>query len=275
MSDLACEAYDILESTLTEGDREELKEIYRKVSSQIYWKQVLDNAFPILVDMAEEITETLVMAKEGGPWGKVPNEDVNLFVEEDPKYMARRQALILLLAKKLLGGLKTRTNQKARDIRILSPIEELDLQDVIDQDGETEEQTSSVDDSVEVAASLERKEVDISLEGKCLHDGRHVRTTVQRRRKNKDNYLELYCRDCRKIVKSTLYRTSGEAPKKVCSHPNSEWVGGKEGQEAICSEPTCQALIEDPEIYKWASVGLEPFGDDPSQDEVITLCSEY
>ncbi len=279
MSDEMDETREVLESTLNQGDREHLQEIYREVNNQLRWGRILDNAFPILLEMAEELVKPSKMAKEGGPWHTVYEEEQDLFKEEDPKAMARRHSLLLLLAKKLLGGLKTRVNQAAAAIRVLSPEDELDLYDLIEAGKEEEEEVEKTDEEanpvvrkIEVVAQLEREEtveIDLSLAGNCLQNGRHIRTTMRRRRKNENSYMETYCRDCHRVVKCVCYKTEGETAPIRCFHAEAEWVEGKEGREAQCSK--CQEPIRDPSVFKWSDVGLEPFGDDPDQDEVITL----
>ena len=273
------EARAVLESTLNQGDREHLQEIYHEVNNQLRWGLILDNAFPILLELAEELVKPSGMAKDGGPWHTTYEEEQDLFEEGDPKAMARRHSLLLLLAKKLMGGLKTRVNQALDDIQILSPEAELDLHDLVEAEREKAEEIrraveeeAPVVQEIEVVAEIRREEVveiDLSLEGNCLQNGRHVRTTMRRKRKNENSYMETYCKDCHRVIKCVKYKTEGaEAPTR-CFHAEAEWVEGKEGQEAQCSK--CQEPIQDPSIFKWSDVGLEPFGDDPALDEVITL----
>jgi hypothetical protein len=114
----------------------------------------------------------------------------------------------------------------------------------------------------------------ISPGGICKSGGSHIRTTVRWKRRNKDLFKETYCKDCRTVVYS-LRVEADRKDKRPCQHPGAEWVEGQEGKEAICTEASCQAPISNPETYHWVDAGLEPFDDDPTKDEVITLCSDY
>jgi len=264
---LAHEADELLETTLTQDDRERLQEIYRDINGEIRWSQVIDNAFPVLLEMAEELVQVGGMCKNGDPWHMVLEEDVSLFLDEDPKAMARRHSLILMLAKKLLGGLKTRVNQTANDIQVLSQEEEDELVAIawseVDQEPEVEEPVARP----EVVA-----EVEIAPAGDCLKGGNHIRTTVRWKRKNGEMFSETYCKDCRKVVR-TVHTQIDRPSERVCQHPGAEWVEGEEGKKAVCT--ACKGDIPNPETYHWVDSGLEPFGDDPSKDEAITLCSDY
>lgn len=277
---LAEEAEEVLEQTLTADDQEELQGIYKRVSKQISWDRVLDNAFPLLLELAEELVETETMCKNASPWDDTLESEQILFDNGDDKVMARRHSLLLMLAKKLLGGLKTRVNQSMGDIRILSQDEETELVAVIDEAEELEREIRLDEDDEEVLDEEENEvartevvaQVDIAPEGDCRQSGRHVRTTVRWKRKNDDMIRETYCKDCRQIVESIAAQKTKLEPKQ-CRHPGAEWVDGKEGEEARCTE--CQEPIPNPETYHWVDAGLEPYGDDPSQDEAITLCSDY
>jgi len=270
--DLIEEAGEILETTLTEEDRDHLQSIYKDVNREIRWGQVLDNALPVLLELAEELIETEGMCKGNSPWDKVCGDDQDLFDNpEDLKVMARRHIMLLSLAKKLLGGLKTRVNQCVADIRIISPDEEIQLLEIATQPEPIEDEVEEVRQkkNTEVVAAIE-----ISPQGTCKNGSTHGRTTIRWKRRNEDMFKETYCKDCRTVIEKIQVVTDRQV-KKPCSHPGAEWVEGQEGKEAICTEPSCKAPIPNPETYHWVDAGLEPFDDDPTTDEVITLCSDY
>ena len=279
---LAEEAYEVLETTLTEEDRERLQDIYKDVNSQIKWGHVIDNAFPVLLDLAEQLIETEGMHKDGGPWHTITESDQILFDSEEPKHMSFRHLLLLLLSKKLLGGLKTRVNQSIGDIRVLSMDEETELQEIVDEaedlemDARLDEDEDEIFEGEDAAVAKKQGEVvaeiDIAPEGDCRQSGRHVRTVVRVKRKNDEVFSETYCKDCRAVIKRTEGKTT-KAAKAECLHPGAEWKEGLEGKEAVCTG--CGEPIEDPSIFDWVGASLEPYGDDPTKDEVIVLCSDY
>ena len=95
-------------------------------------------------------------------------------------------------------------------------------------------------------------------------------------------YKRIYCKSCRRVVK----RTNVSKPKKTltekereeeyeklketCEHKQVLWVQGKEGKEAYCTH--CDfSPVPEPGKYNWSYVGLEPYGDEPTKDEVINL----
>jgi hypothetical protein len=282
---LAEEAQDVLDQTLTEEDKATLQEVYKDFSGQIRWGRVIDNAFPILLGMVEELLEADEMAKEGGPWDMVNSSDMLLFEDGDDKSMARKHSLLLMLAKKLLGGLKTRMNQSMKDIRVLSVNEEIELEALVEAAEETERELRMDEEEIdedeetpwEEESAVARHEVvaniDIAPEGDCRQSGRHIRTTVRWKRLNGDMFQETYCKDCRQVVKKVAATKRTLPSPKVCQHPGAEWLEGQEGREAVCTE--CKGPIENPDTYQWITAGLEPFGDDPTTDEAITLCSDY
>jgi hypothetical protein len=277
------EAVDKLTSHLTEAERDKVFDIYKDISAEIRWGRVLAEMFPNLLDAVQDVIFGLNDFKSNryvkrNPWEAI-QADTSLFEDGDEKAMSRRHLLLLYLTKKLLGVAKTKVNLEVADIPVLGPQEESDLLDIVQAAEEREEEQvmarAELDADHEVTAELERERViDLSPDGDCRQNGRHVRTEVRYRRKNDESFSEQYCKDCRQVVKKTVFKGSG-APVKVenCEHPGAEWVEGKEGKEAICTK--CQGPIPNPETYQWATAGLEPYGDDPTKDEAITLCSAY
>jgi len=273
---LADEAGDVLSETLTEEDRVQLQEIYKAIGKQTQWGKAIDKAFPTLLGLAEEMVKTEGLAKEGGPWFNVLEHEQCLFDDREPKAMARQHLLLLLIAKKLLGGLKTRVNQGMGDVRVLSQEEEVELEAIVEEAVEAQDLRDLVDgwNSQQERKVVQREvvaQIDIAPQGGCLRSKQHGRTTVYWKRLNGIMFREVYCKDCRQVIETV--KALRQAAPKECHHPNAEWVEGKEGEEAVCSN--CEKPIENPSTYQWITAGLEPYGDDPSQDEAITLCSDY
>ncbi len=256
------EAQATLEFTLTEEERKDLQVIYGEINRQILWDSAIGEGFTSLLGMGEDLLNGgEARTKHGSAWHTVTSEETRLFREEDPKSMSRKHLLTLLLAKKLLGGLRTRVNQSIEDIRILLPEEEEHLMDVATQP----DQPAAKDVVAEIA---------ISPEGKCCRGELHIKIEVRWKREDGNLIKETYCKGCRQVIQR-LVNSVKESTRAKCQHPGAEWVEGAEGQEAICCNPACRAPIEDPDTYHWTESGLEPVDDDPNQDEAITLCSDY
>lgn len=270
------EAAEILSSRLTVAEREKVFDLYKDMSTQIRWGRVLSELFPNLLDAMQDVLFGLNDFKSNryvkrNPWEAL-KADQSLFEDGDEKAMSRRHLLLLYLVKKLLGVAKTKVNQETAEVPVMGPQEESDLLDIV-QMAQEEEEEEAMSREIEVNATLERELVDLAIEGDCRQNGKHARTEVRFRRKNEEVYSEQYCKDCRQVIKRTLAKGSAAPSTVPCEHPGAEWVEGLEGKEAVCTK--CKGPIPNPETYQWANVGLEPFGDDPSKDEVVTLCSDY
>jgi hypothetical protein len=264
--DVEVEAQEILDSHLTGGDWEEVVGVFREISSNVRWGKIAERAFPaLLLGIRDgvfgdgEFSEGKY-TKNGYLWHGVPDEDIELFGGEDPK-MARQHLLLLLLYRKVLGMLKTKVRAEIKALPTLTPEQELDLEEAI-----VELQTT---DENPVIARLDR-EARQAGEG-CMHP----RIVYLRRRSLGRVYLDKHCRTCDKRIEVDSIGALEQDRKKPgpCKHNSASWVTGKEGQEAECAD--CGKPIEDPGRFRWERSGLEPFGDDPSQDEVITLCSDF
>lgn len=267
------EAEEILEATLTEGDLVEVQTMYKDLSRQIRWKQALDAAFPLLVELGEELMDSDEMhkAKHDPLAGDGRSSLLN---PNDPKTMARKHLTVLSLTKKLLGGLKTRVNRGIEDIRILSYAEELDLLTVACEPEPAVADEEESEDADESKAGELPANIQIGPERGCIRGGSHTRTTTSWRKLNGGQVREVYCKDCRTTIE-TAYNTGKLRSKRLCTHPDAEWVDGKEGKEAICINPFCRALVPNPGTYNWVVAGLEPYGDDPTKDKAEVLCSNY
>jgi hypothetical protein len=253
------EAQELLENFLTEDEATEAHELYKDVNERVRWGNVLDEAYSVLLEIVGELVDNPSMGKDGlPPWSAISEEDRLLFEGDDPKAMARQHSMILGLAKKLLGGLKTRVVQSRKSIRVLSLKEEDHLMEIAEE--REEEEPLILKGNIKVSPVAR---------GNC----KHARTTISTKAKSDCLLMRTYCHDCHTVVEVKSLQT--QRPTGKCEHSQATWVEGREGQEAICSNPRCAASIEDPSIYRWDARGLEPPGDDPTNDEVITLCSDY
>lgn len=270
-------AEEILASRLSEVERAKVLEIYRDISHQIRWGKVIAEFFPTLLDNIQDVIFGLNGFKSPAgrytktdPW-KALGADQSLFDEGDDKAMSRRHLLMLLLVKKLLGALKSKTKLELAEIPVLSAAEETRLLEVVQVRREAEEEAGMAR-HLGVVARLERERIELAPEGDCRQDGRHVRTEIRFHRKNEEVYSEQYCKDCRQVIRRVSVRSPLDK-SRPCDHPGAEWVEGLEGKDAVCSR--CKEPIPNPETYRWEEVGLEPVGDDPTADETVVLCSAY
>jgi hypothetical protein len=280
------EATQILESSLNEGEIAELADIKQELSRTIRWGRVLDGAFgPIFRNL-----ETLILgggeevAKKNPPTDSLFPRQRDFILSEE-KSQIRRHYVVLMLMKKLLGGLKTRVNQALANIPTLDDLEAdrlMALADEFDR-GEQDftrwsfpqERPEEPDPEVE-ERRFRKPEITASL-GLERYDGRapirtlelgdggpctHVRTRIRLLRADGENRscdeLQEYCRDCRNVISTRLVTPStlGKRLKAArrqkrdqpCQHRYVEWVPGQEGKAArCCDKKGCTHTITDEE----------------------------
>jgi len=281
------EAADLLDQALTPGEIERLMGIRHDVNFNIHWKNVVKDTLDSLLTDIETLlfegTEGLV--KEPPIASLFPVEQD--FLKQGHKPDVYQHWLVLMVTKKLLGALKTRVNKELKKIPVLDREDETDLQNIIDSEFEVEEE----DDGV--LGMTSRSELDDEIIAR-LHLGdrdpcQHFKTKIRRVKANGDGRhqkLQTYCVKCRNIVSEKTVKASKKKNKKgkgkgakpfkagTCLHRKIKWVAGEEGRTAECSNSNCSYRISDPEAlldFDWEAAGLEPCGDDPSQDEVIVL----
>lgn len=260
------EAQRILDDYLGSEDQETLDFIRRETNQLIRWGELINESFPPMLDAIENVFNTGAHTKKV-PLDNLLDIDLESLYGDDPRSKVRRRYVFLHLLKKLLGGLKTRVNQELKEIIFLSSEDEDDLTDILEEGGEDDVRTGG---ETQIIASLEADG------GVC----EHPRTKIRRITGSmSEALLETYCKDCRKVVMTkqvqgttklglSQSRKKDKKPK-VCTHSSAHWKEGEEGRTAICSD--CQGIVPNPQKFEWIKAGLEPFGDDPEQDEVIKL----
>lgn len=90
--------------------------------------------------------------------------------------------------------------------------------------------------------------------------------------RGKDREIVTKCTECRKILSRKIDYQPPLSRKddSPCQHESKvHWKLGEEGKVAACG--LCGEDIKDPQDYTWEAAGLEPYGDNPDADEVITL----
>ncbi len=269
------EATEILDSSLTEEDIGNLIGVKNDINANIRWGAVTGTAFgPIIKSL-----ETIIFEGGEGLVKRIPIESLfprdRALLEGGDKAQIQRHYVLLLLMKKLLGALKTKTKKALADIPRLS-FEEEYAATMLLEDKETEEGKRTAgfrcDDpeTIDFLARMASEE-----DGVCQHARTKVRQVEVSGFTRPCNQLQTFCKDCKTIIKSVLVaNTKIPRKKEKCKHRAAAWVEGKEGQVAQCVGPSCDYLITSPEELqriRWEVAGLEPYGDDPSQDEVIVL----
>ncbi len=289
------EAEIVLNSSLTEEDRSALLSIKHEINFNIRWGRVVEEAFGPIVEGMESIIfsggQGLVKDTYGIPM-QAPTD--SLFdnerrrLEEGDKAQLFKHFVVLSLTKKLLGALKTRTNRALADIRTLSSDEEFDAlcaleggpisdalpEEAIDAEFSEEDPKVGQSSDEEITAHLELAH--------GVRDCNHTCVTIRRVKASVPgamDHLETFCKDCRRVINVVVLHSqkkSREVGKsEECQHRYAEWVPGKEGHTAQCVDKSACTHIITAEIelkqIKWINAGLEPYGDDPEQDEVTIL----
>lgn len=271
------EAAGALRDFLTTYEVESLQGIRHNMNSNIHWGKVVAEALPELVASIEAI-----LFQETGVTKTVPLDDLfpahRNFMDDPEKGELRRKYVVLQLTKKLLGALKTRINQEIQALPILSLQQEENLvRRSLSRQRARGPKPRIIPAGYRGEEGPKEETVTAHLRRRCLgklaeeDNGtpgcQHKRTTVSYKDVRSQLLRIAKCKDCDLTVSSQVESRR----RKVCRHRNAEWVPGKEGKEARCAEIDCLAPIPNPESFQWRKVGLEPFGDDPSQDEAIVL----
>lgn len=289
----------LLRDYLTEADVEDLRGMRHDMNFHLRWGRIVNECFPAMLQTMESVLfESSPLVKKKPIDSLFPH--VRAKLEDPEKGELMRQFLVLEFTRKLLGALKTRVNQEIRNLPYLTEeqeerlleegdlraeLEEMDLlanpvfqplgpDEVLSEDEETVEETDDMEadlpprsDEVNIFSYLTRHRKQSESSSAC----EHVRTTVSYPKTSKGTTRREYCKDCRQVVSEVWTGSKVTDKSAVCKHSHAEWVPGKEGKEARCANPECQAPIENPARFTWEKAGLEPFGDDPSKDEVLVL----
>lgn len=297
------EALDILFSNLTEDEVIQLGDIRHQISKNIMWNALGENVYK---DFQGSVVDILAKGYCRLP-GALPalTTTEEKFLTDGVKGELRQRWVILSLTRKLLGLLKQRLVKEMSEIGYLDCEEEAELLEIT---GDLEDEvTSEIQASLELGpqvphhnAPLERTmaatlaerqarlqirpaDVDQLIEdlttaefyptsGECSHADVLIRRIPADGKERSCPQELTVCRDCAAVLDSKLIaEVEGKAiiDPAYCSHKAVNWKPGEEGKTALCD--LCGKEVS-PEGYKWADVGLEPPGDDPTQDEVIVLC---
>ncbi len=267
----------LLRDSLRPDDLGEAKAIKHEISAVINWGDLTQSVSKEIFNMIEGLCDgELPELTKLKPIKALCGDALRIMGNKAEDNRVIQYMVYFLLAKKLLGALKTDINKKIGSIRILSPSETETVEQIVaDEELLMEaEELGQTEDDIEIVARLES--------GSCKHPRTIVRSNKQSR------CLESFCKDCRTVI--TTYQNLGltvidpkdddgrpaKRKSKKCKHRWLIWVEGEEGKVAECADQEgCTHRVTDVKIlegWNWASAGLEPFGDDPTQDEVIELC---
>lgn len=254
--------------TLNEADK--LHNIKHELGLCIRWggftKQSLENLveeLDILVFSGDEDNSPGIVKRN--PYAALFSSDQARINGPHKKAYLYRRYIFLLTIQKLLGSLKTLVKKEIAKIEILNDEDVKELQ--------REEQMANENEIVALVPIPEDRNCD------------HNRITIKQvdKKDTKSGYEELhkFCKECRQVIDVDIIGqttqkknriSSKKGPKKACKHPKVLWKENFEGKVALCS--VCSKEVPNPEVYRWVEAGLEPYGDDPEQDEIIILETE-
>ena len=258
------EAMHVLGTCLTEDERSELVAIRHQLSDEINWKDLVSSM------KAEFLCLMDGVIIDGNCSQVIPFE---LLRETEKDYLygdhenvdTRKKFVMLLLIKKLLGALKQNVKKDLDEI----------LEDVLEFEVETKLQSIASGEEVE-DEEITLNAVVMPLEDgnvKCFHTHKTIRKLPADGKGRKLDVLQTRCSRCgedigKPRVCGSPFKGTSKDPKK-CQHEEAEWKEGEEGETAICFD--CGEPAPNPGKYKWAAVGLEPYGDDPADDELEVI----
>lgn len=278
-----------LASNVLPSEYEDLMSQRYELNDAILWKKVETACFKELLEFVEKM-----LFKPSAFTKVLPTS--NLFDDGDflndvkgggARETLRRHFLTLHSVKKILGILKTRVKEELNVIQTVSPEEEAELYEIIEvvsrkkyqgrEDQEviplpllqfkTPPEEENMGEIIVSRGKIERKK----LERNCLHT--YIRTTY-RKDVQGVTHEERVCKMCdswlgEDEITPLTARITKKKDKRDCKHQTAEWVPGKEGKVARCGELGCEFILKKAHTYKWREAGLEPFGDDPSKDEIL------
>lgn len=282
-------AEERLASNVLPSEYEELMSQRYELNDAIRWKGVESHCFKELLEFVEE------MLFQPTDFAKVlPTSnlfDGGAFLADvkggGDREVLRRHFLTLQAAKKILGILKTRINSELAAIQNVSPEEEAELNEIIEvvnrrksQRREDQEVIPLPPPKAKTPPEEENMGEIIVSRSKTKHkepskDCEHLRIRKTFRKDAQGiTHEETFCKMCdsylgEEEITPLVARITKKKDTRDCKHPSAEWVPGQEGKVARCGEPGCEFVLKKAHTYRWREAGLEPYGDDPSKDEVL------
>lgn len=269
----------ILDEVFSEVDLENLQSIKMELGLCINWKVLIENMYQMMMGGMDtlvflETEDDSPQVVKRNPYEALFERDKARINGSDDKSQTARKYVLLMILKKVLGALKTQVNKEFEKIETIDDFTEGELQEMIrygydEPDEEEMDLVTELQEDSEIIAAVDHRQG-------CLHVRQTVKQIFSTNTASRMDELHTFCKDC-KIpleVKKLNTRTTGKRTKawkdwgvnRPCAHRNGYWKDGEEGKTAICS--ACKGVVPNPEKFEWSKAGLEPFGDDPSQDEI-------
>lgn len=280
-------AEELLASNVLPSEHDELMSQRYELNAAILWKRVEETCFKNLLEFVEEMLFQPTDFSKVLPISNLFDEGAFLDDVEggEDRKVLRHHFLALQAAKKILGILKSRVNKELEALQTINPEQELKLLEIVDSAVYKESSTSNKDEDVIALPPPKSKTppeeedmgeiiVSAKVKGKkpekdCPHS--HTRRTYRKDAQGL-THEEVFCKMCDVwLSEEELTPLTAHISKKPkdCRHSSAQWVPGKEGKVAQCGEPECGFILKKAHTYRWREAGLEPFGDDPSKDEVL------
>ena len=270
---------EILDQVFSEVDLENLLSIKQELGLCIDWKVLIENMYQMMVGGMDtlvflETEDDTPQVVKRNPYQALFERDKARINGSDGKSQTSRKYVLLMIMKKVLGALKTRVNQEFEKIETIDDFTEGELQEMIryGYDAPDEEEmdlVSELHNDMEIVADVDHRQG-------CLHIRQTVKQIFSTKTASRMDELHTFCKDCKAPleVKKLNTRSTGKRVRdwgkpRPCQHHNGYWKEGEEGKTALCS--TCKEIVPNPEKFQWSKAGLEPFGDNPNQDEIISF----
>lgn len=285
LNDLDLDTLDpkaFLESSLTEDEAGALHNIKHELGICIRWGALTDNMFEWLMSgmdglvfLENEKSSTAVV--KSNPYAALFDRDKKRISGDQERTQLARKYVLLHLLKKLLGSLKTRVNQEFEGIEIIDEEAEAELKAILAASADEEEMDLAGETDLAAGEREIVARITAGEERGCNHNHVTVRQIRADQSRSGTDELHQYCKDCRQVIQKDILKSITKTKRrflpdilpKTCPHSRVQWLEGQEGRVAICS--SCKEKVPDPQTYHWTKVGLEPFGDDPQQDEFIRV----
>ena len=261
---------------ITAEEKEALHNIKYELGLCVKWGVLTQNMLDALVQSMDmlvflENENSNPSVVKSNPFEALFPKDQSL-IKDSPNSAVLRRYVLLGLLKKLLGSMKTQINKELKNLLFTD----------LEASGTSEESEMAQNEIVATIYTGENRN--------CSHSNISIRQISPSKSPSAKEELHTYCKLCRQIVKREILSSTGSGSNKkhkergfshyysekrtgiqprVCKHPSVIWKEGEEGNTALCS--VCSDTIKNPQDFKWVSAGLEPYGDDPSQNEVLII----
>ena len=269
---------ELLNELFTEDELENLQSIKQELGLCINWKALIEHMYQGLMDGMDtlvflETEKDSPQVVNRNPYEALFEPDQARINGPDEKSQKSRKYVLLLIMKKLLGGLKTRIKKEQDGFEYIDEEDAGELREIIHY-GHDEPDEEEMDLVTALEDEPEQGEIAAVVDhSKCIHRRQTVKQIPSTTTASRMDELHTFCKDCKTFLelRKLNTRTTGKRAKdwgkpRPCQHHNGHWKEGEEGKVAICS--SCKEVVPNPEKFEWLKAGLEPMGDDPSKDEI-------